>query len=373
MGYYCLPIEPYVAREQDFPTRKCWVEITKEYNKPSPTDGKTKLTKEQLKEYNDMISKRKEMFKRLEAGHYNCFNQPIEGRDITRSVGLIFNGFNNYVYRIKPTSSKALSKQSYSYTTDKDCQIYEFDVVKQCNTKEELLQQLYKDRDLIRFMREVFDNGKYENENYKQICIDTFKYCKDSFKDLEINISDLIFAKYKSYEKYARYVKDESLVESFALELLGNGCIQLHGNQDYENTQNTFYALITSKWFNIANQFVQILNDSHINSIKNNKDFERIVYILKTNGDNENIKQIVKKLKCEESVLTLKVFTYNADWDDRLSENDQPLEVKTFKTIDEVRAYLVMEYKVPVIKASGDIVDFEYWADEYNGKHFIVE
>jgi len=99
---------------------------------------------------------------------------------------------------------------------------------------------------LIRFMREVFDNGKYENENYKQICIDTFKYCKDSFKDLEINISDLIFAKYKSYEKYARYVKDEGLVESFALELLGNGCIQLHGNQDYENTQNTFYALITS-------------------------------------------------------------------------------------------------------------------------------
>jgi len=32
-----------------------------------------------------------------------------------------------------------------------------------------------------------------------------------------------------------------------------------------------------------------------------------------------------------------------------------------------------MEYKVPVIKVSGDIVDFEYWADEYNGKHFIVE
>ena len=76
---YCLPIEPYKEREQDFPTKYCWIAITKEYNKPSPPQGKKRIEADKLKEYNEIIDKRNKMFKQLDNNYYNCFNNPVDG------------------------------------------------------------------------------------------------------------------------------------------------------------------------------------------------------------------------------------------------------------------------------------------------------
>lgn len=374
MGYNCLPVEPYKERKEDFPTKYCWVKVTKEYRKPEPPKGKKKVDASELKTYNEMMEKRNIMFKQLDTGYYNCFNSPIDGEEITQEKSSLFNSFSSYFYRVEPISSRAVNKGSYSYSSDKkDYKLYEFNIVKKCETPEELITQLYKDHDLVEFMREIFDNGRYANEGYREKCISWFKYCKEKFDKFEMNLDDLVFAKHNHYERYTRYKKEDKNVESLAIELINKGYIVLYDQCYYE--KEVFRALIESNWFILAKLYLESAKDGYgdttINLIKKDKSFENIKYILKTNSNNDNVKAIIKKLDYNEPIITLKVYEYYDDFD-YLRECDKPSEIKEFKNIDEVRSYLVSQYKVPFSTASGNITDFEY-DDEEDRYHFVVE
>lgn len=374
MGYNCLPISPHKERVENFPTKYCWVEITKEYRKPEPEKGKKRVDSSKLKEYNEMIEKRTKMFKQLDTGYYNCFNNPIDGENITQEERNLFGDFNSYFYRVDPISSKTITPSSY-YNNRKEYKMYEFNIIKKCETPDELLSQLYKDCDLVEFMREVFDNGRYGNEGYRDTCIKWFKYCKDKFEKFNMNLDDIVFAEYGSYERYARYKKDEKYVESLAIELIDAGYINLYDIYDYE--VDTFKALIEMNWFILAKRYLDAASvesnyKDTINNIKKDKSFESVKYILKTNSDNEGIKYIIGKLDYTEPKVTLKVYEYYDDFG-YSKENEHPVEVKDFKTIDEVRSYLISQYKVPFSTASGDITDFEYENEECEEYHFIVE
>lgn len=54
-------------------------------------------------------------------------------------------------------------------------------------------------------------------------------------------------------------------------------------------------------------------------------------------------------------------------------ESDTPVDTKEFKAIDEVRSYLVSQYKIPFTQAAGNIADFEWEDGEYDQYHFVVE
>ena len=369
MGYNCLPTEPYKEKQQDFPTKYCWVEITKEYRKPEPPKGKKKIDSAELKTYNEMMEKRNKMFKQLETGYYNCYNNPIDGEEITQEESSMFHDFSSYFYRVEPISSKVLNRNSYY--DRKDYLLYEFNIVKKCETPEELLSQLYKDHDLIEFMREVFENGRYGNEGYKEKCIGWFKYCNEKFDKFEIHLDDLIFAKYNHYEHFARYKKDDKNVEQLAINLIDAGYVNLY--DIYDREIDVFKALIEMNWFVVTKRYLDAatVEDNYkdaVNEIKKDKSFEGVKYILKTNSDNENVSYIIGKLNYDEPKVTLKVSEY---YDDR--EEEKLIETKDFKTIDEVRSYLVSQYKIPFSKASGDITDFNYENDEYDEYHFVVE
>ena len=370
MGYYCLPIEPSVARQQDFPTKLCWVLITKDYPKPSPRDGKKKLTKEQTDEYNQMISKRNKMVKTLESGHYNCFNSPINGNDIMSESNIMFDDSKYYIYRIKPTSSNAYKTDRYSNTME--YKVYEFDVLNRCDTKEELLSQLNKDNNLVEFMREVLDKGKYTNNGYHDTCIKWFKYCYENFLTFKMGLKDIVFSKYNSYETYARYDKDENNMEKLILEMIDMELINIW-KEEYGYHTDVFSALIHSNWFELADKYIHYLIDNNIydnisDEIKSSKEFEVIKSTLKINSENEHVKNIIKTLNYVEECVTLKVFKdSDYDYDDKL------IETKEFKTIVDVRSYLIKQYNVPFDVASGDITELYFEDEHYNSYKFIVE
>ena len=54
MAFYCINTEP---RQEEIPENMRYIFITKDYPKPTPNDGKKKCTKEQIKQYNEMIDK----------------------------------------------------------------------------------------------------------------------------------------------------------------------------------------------------------------------------------------------------------------------------------------------------------------------------
>lgn len=372
MGYNCLPIRPYKEKKDMFPTKYCWVEITKEYRKPEPPKGKKRVEAAKLKEYNEMMDNRSKMFKQLETGYYNCFNNPIDGEDITQEENSIFGNFSSYFYRVDPISSKTISKGNYPYSSDqKDYKLYEFNIINKCETPEELIDQLHKDNDLVEFMREVFENGRYGNEGYREKCIGWFKYCNEKLDTFEIKLEDLIFAKHNHYERYARFKKEDKNIESLAIDLIESGYVNLY--EVYDSEVDVFKALIGMNWFTLAKRYLDAASvesnyKDAIENIKKNESFENVKFILKTNSDIDDVKYIIKKLDYVEPKVTLKVTEY---YDDRYEQ--RTIETKDFKTIDEVRSYLVSQYNVPFSKASGDITDFEYENEEYDEYHFVVE
>lgn len=368
MTYYCLPTEPYKEREQDFPTKYCWVAISKDYPKPIPPKGKKRIEADKLKEYNKMVNERNKMFAQLDTGYYNCFNRPTEVNNIAKSAQYLLNDFSDIYYRVEPISSNAISADPY-HRDVKKYNLYEFNILNKCETIEQLFKQLDKDCNLVEFMREIFDTGKYGNKGYREKCINYFKYCKDNFKDFSMNLSDIVFRKHNHYERYTRYAKDERHVESLALELINLGYLKLYAFYSYYSS-DVFIALINSNWFNLAKRYITENSDKEIintivDSVKKDKKFESLKSILKINNDNEDVKEIIKTLDYDEPVLTLRVFEYDS-WDDL---KDNASEIKEFNQIDEIRSYLISQYQVPFSQVLGDITDF-YYNQQYR---FIVE
>ena len=64
-------------RHDEIPDNMKYIFITKDYPKPTPKDGKKKCTKEQIKEYDNVMDKRKQMFDMLDSGHYDIGNSSV--------------------------------------------------------------------------------------------------------------------------------------------------------------------------------------------------------------------------------------------------------------------------------------------------------
>ena len=72
--------------EKEIPDNMKYIFITKDYPKPTPKDGKKKCTKEQIKEYDNVMDKRKQMFDMLDSGHYDIGNSSVELRPFSENL-----------------------------------------------------------------------------------------------------------------------------------------------------------------------------------------------------------------------------------------------------------------------------------------------
>ena len=352
MAFYCINTEPI---QEEIPENMRYIFITKDYPKPTPNDGKKKCTKEQIKQYNEMMGKRKTMFDMLDSGHYDIGNAMIKVEPFANGLSGFIGTESDYIYKIKPIN--ACKQYRSSYSRNEDFFVSKFDVEKRIDTVYELIDDLSNSIYYADLFHYIFDRGHYNNEGYRKYAIGLFEYAKKNYPDKKIYLSDCIRRVLHSYDHDGRY-NNEPRIEEYVQILLDNSYIEL--TQDWDYQHDTVKNLIRANWFNIAKDYILAipddLRDSYLSDVK--KD-EYTMNILRANSDKDVVKEIVSLLKVEDMCVVLKVIKY-CEWFDE----EEIKETKTFKDMNEVRSYVIREYGVPFEDAIKNIGQWRGKDDE---------
>ena len=170
-------------RHDEIPDNMKYIFITKDYPKPTPKDGKKKCTKEQIKEYNNVMDKRKQMFDMLNSGHYDIGNSSVELRPFSENLYNIVDKESCYIYKIKPINS---AKNYERYGSKDSYYVSKFDVEKRINNIYELIDDLSGTIYYADLFHYIFDRGHLKNEGYREHAIELFEYAKKNHPDKKI-------------------------------------------------------------------------------------------------------------------------------------------------------------------------------------------
>lgn len=364
MGYNYLTL---TKRNDEIPTKNCWISFTREINKPIPENGKKHCTKEVLNEYNNTVKHHKETMNLLESGHVLLHNRSCSPDSLHDLVSGLFNGngkLKSRWFRIEPLQNITTREGFY---TRASYQISEFDVTCEVKNENDVINQVIKDNDKDEFLFEVFDYGRFGNEGYRERAIEIFNECKLLSKT-NPKLSDMVYEKFDHYEKTPRYRADDKNVHELALYLLDKGLVDLIG--EYESVTDLFNVLLGMKWNDIALRVIEYLNE-------HTEDYEKQWIIKDKNickklslmNDDKNVQRIMSMLDIKSDLITLVV---KADYDDGYSK--RIIETVDFEDMNTLRSYLVTKYKVPFDMASKDID--KIWMDEesdFYGYHFRID
>lgn len=347
MSFYCINTKP---RQNNIPENMRYIFITKEYPKPIPKDGKKKCTKEQNEQYKEMMENRTKMFAMLDSGHYDVGNALIEVSPFVHNLSGFVDSEKDYIYKIKPINS---CKNRERYSNRDTYYVSKFDIEKRIDNIYELIDDLSNSIYYADLFHYIFDRGHYANEGYREYSIKLFEYAKTKYPDKKIYMSDCIKRVLHSYEHGGRY-NEEPNMESYVKELLDSNLIEL--TQEYDDQESTVKNLIKSCWFEICVDYIHAIpedvRDIYLRDIQ--KD-ETVMNILRKNSDKENVKQIISLLGIKDSCVTLTVLSED-DWEDERIE-----ETKVFGDMNDVRSYVIGQYKVPFEDACKDV---QYWRGE---------
>lgn len=335
MAFYCINTEP---RQEEIPENMKYIFITKDYPKPTPEDGKKKCTKEQIKKYDEMMDKRKTMFNMLDSGHYDIGNAMIKVEPFTNGLSSFIGTESDYIYKIKPIN--ACKQYRSSYLSGEDYFVSKFDIEKRIDTVHELIDDLSNSIYYADLFHYIFDIGHYANKEYREYAIGLFQYAKKNYPDYKIYLSDCIRRVLHSYDHTGRYNGD-AYVEEYAKTLLDNSLIELI--KEYDDQENTIKNLISANWFSVARDYILAISED-IRDIYTRDIYkdESIMGVLRANNDKDIVKDIMSLLHIEDMCVILKVIKYD-DFDDE----EDIVEAKAFKDMNEVRSYVIREYGVP--------------------------
>lgn len=347
MSFYCINTKP---KQEDIPENMRYIFITKEYPQPKPLEGKKKCTKEQNEQYKEMMTKRTQMFTMLDSGHYDVGNALIELSPFVHNLSGFVDNEKDYIYKIKPINS---CKNRERYSNRDTYYVSKFDVEKRIDNIYELIDDLSDSIYYADLFHYIFDRGRFANDGYRDYSIKLFEYAKTKYPDKKIFMSDCIKRVLHSYEHDGRY-NDNPNMESYVKELLDSNLIEL--TQEYDDQESTVKNLIKSYWFDICLNYIEVIPENireiYLRDIQND---ESAMSVLRKNNDKENVKKIISLLGIENSSVTLTVLSED-DWEDERIE-----ETKVFKDMNEVRGYVISQYKVSFEDACKDVI---YWRGE---------
>jgi hypothetical protein len=363
MSYYSLPLN---RQNVKVPEENCYLVIQKygdDYlitKDGKKIDKKNKLTAQELKDKKDCLVKQEATIRQLETGYCNLYNNKFKLDTIFDSwfTGYLDGNKDVLVYKIKPLASNEVHNNNY-YSLPKQFEVSEFNAVK-LNTKEEIIDQIYKDKLLKEFSAIIFDNFSYGNEGYNLKLYSYFEYIKETYPDFKVSLSDIVlnpndykhpvrnhFGKRDTYDVTrinVRYLLDNNLIEYFK-------------EGDYYITE-LIIGLLDSALYDVAYDCIKLLNEYNKQNLIKSKDFD---VILRKWSTNEYVKEIVNYLGITLSGVTLTVKG-EAEWDEC-----SILETKIFNNIAEVKTYLIKEYDIPFEKVvNADITDFYYDEMKFN-------
>lgn len=336
--------------EKNFPSNKKYVCIVKPH-KPTPDNGKKKLSTEQRKKYEHDMEQYNKCISLLESGHVDIYNNYLETEDSDKfAVNILLDGFreNERIFRIKPIQSKKIYG---SYSSSDKLTVSEFDVEKEIKSVDELLDILVKNYDYFRLEEKVFFNGaNYDNK--KEQAFKVFKRLYEETGDKFLG--DLIHGYMDSYNEIRVHsYYDSSKAHDFAKELMDAGYVKLFYDKD-TSVWSFIIRLLRLKWTDFALETIKafIDNDEQIKKIKEHIEIKALLSGL---TDDDNVKEIINLLEMDTNKLVL-IVTEDVDDGYRTEE----VKRKDFSDMGELRSYLITEYKMPFEMASKDIDD-TYW------------
>lgn len=335
---------------KNFPSNKKYVRIVRPI-KPSPDNGKKRLSAEQRKRYETDMEQYNKCISLLESGHVDIYNNYLEAEDSDNfSLAMLFDGIreNERVFRIKPIQSRM---SSGSWGSRDKLLISEFDIEKEIKNSDELLDTLIENYDYFRLEEKIFYKGA-SSENRKEKAFELFKnlYEKTGDKYLE----DLIHGYSDSYNTInVHSYYNNKKAHDYAKSLIDAGYVKLFYEKD-SMVWKYIIRLLKLKWTDFALETIKAFldNEEQIKKVKDNKEINSLLTSL---TDDNNVKEIIKLLEIETNKLILIV---EEDIDDGYSSRET--ERKEFSNMGELRSYLITEYKMPFEMASDDIKNL-YW------------
>lgn len=343
---------------KDYPSNKKYVCIA-EPVKPTPENGKKRLSAEQKKKYESDMEQYNKCIKLLESGHVDIYNNSLEPEDSENfATRMLYDGIpKRYrLFRVKPIQSRKIYER---YGQDRIV-LSEFEIEKEIKTSDELLDILVEHYEYFSIENKIFKEGAYANHREK--AFEVFKNLYDKTEGSKF-LEDLIhdYSPYFGSEVNVHSYYNNQDVHDFAKQLMDLGYVKLY----YEKSTHVWLyiaRLLKLKWTDFALEVIKAFenNEEQIKSIKENKQVQELLSYM---TDDSNVKEIIKLLNVDTNKLILTVKEYIDDGYD-----DREVETKEFTDMGELRSYLITEYKMPFDIASKDIDD-TYW----NNMTFNVE
>lgn len=332
MGYYYLNLEPQNIKNLN--NRYKYITIS-QYTRSKPVKGKRYSTEEN-KTYKETIDKINKCNEAFENGLVDLHNNYIELNDFIEEFIVDFT--KGTVYRIEPIESKEVHERYY-YSSNTSIQTNKFKIINKITSLEDLVEQLYKDNLLDRFVTKYFERTSFNNT-----------------KELNLNFFNMISQKFKDYKPCLSHMVLTNSKNDIMLELinyyLNHNLITLRHEWDNDDVK-VFKFLLSYQWFELAYKYLKEINNDEnhfdIEEIKKNKDINTLI---KTNSDNDFVKKIIEELKIEDTFVKLKVLKYDEDYN-----KTRIIEIKSFKDMNEVKEYLIKQYNVPFAKINNNIED----------------
>ena len=163
MAFYSLPL---IKNNVDIPPEFCYL-VLKQYSEDDfkPQKDKKKLTSQELKDKKESILRQQNTIKQLDTGYCNLHNHKHDLETILSSFFISHLDNNNcLIYKIQPLASYK-NKTGYSYNDRYETS--EFNVLAKFNSKEEVINKIYKDGLLRKFASVLFDSLSYVNKVLK--------------------------------------------------------------------------------------------------------------------------------------------------------------------------------------------------------------
>jgi len=344
MAIYSLPLE---KNNVDIPPEYCYLAL-KQYSendfiKPQQDKNKPtkKLTSQELKDKKESILRQQNTIKQLDTGYCNLHNCKYDLDTILNSFFIShLDNSNCLIYKIQPLASYK-NRTGYSYNDKYETS--EFNVLTKFNSKEEVINQIYKDGLLRKFASVLFDSLSYINEGYDLKLYKYFEYFKNTFSDYDISLSDIVLSNKNKFDRKDIY----EIIKTNIRYLLENDLIKCFREDDYYK-EELITLLIECGLSEIALQCVKLLEEYNIKSLLNDKEFDRV---LRKWSTDKHVKMIIDILGIKLSGITLTVKDIN---------ESSTVETKLFDNIGEVKTYLIKNYNISFDEiVNKDICDIE--------------
>lgn len=350
MSFYSLPLKRYSV---EVPKEFCYLTICK-YTDDSfkPNNGK-KMTSEELKLKKEKLIKQEKTIRQLNTGYCNLYNNKIELSTIFNSffTSYVFGDTKNRIfYKIQPLTS---SKNNGSYYSKDKYETTEFNILKTLNTKEEVIDEIYKDGLLREFSATLFDNYSYANEGYDKIIFDYFTYIKNTYGDYEISLCDIVLTNDYNHTVRSKFNRKDTnkIAKTNIKNLLESNLIEYFKKDDYYQS-SLIMGLVECGLTDIALECVKRIDKYELKYLKKSKNFNIILRKW------SNIPEVQEIIKLADIILDGIRLIVKNEYDHNVIQID-------FNNIGEAKTFIIKNYDVSFETiVNKDIEDLEVYDDD---------